>query len=440
MYKVSILFIFVCLALAITFFAAENTFSTSEPAQESNVVFSITVDGGISPFVSEYIKSAINTAQKENAKALLINLDTPGGLYDTTRQIVQDILVSLVPVIVYVSPAGARAGSAGVFIALSAHIVAMAPSTNIGAAHPVGISGGDVEGDMKEKVTNDAKAWARSISETRGKNGDWAEKAVEGSESITAIKALEINVIDLIATDINDLFNKIDKKTFGKKESQIKLDLKDIRLVEFPMTTKQKFMKFLSNPNLIYILLLLGILGVFIEFQSPGLVIPGLFGVLCLATVFGVQVLPINWFGALFIFAAAAFFIAEIFITSFGVLSIFGLILLILGSYLLFSVEGSGFFVEPLIIWLFSTGFAIIIFIIGLVLLKARRQGATSNVDAMVGETGTIKEEIFPPKPGTVLIRGSYWHALADEKISVGEQVIVKKINSTKVYVKKLKG
>lgn len=413
-----------------------NTSTKLEHESASSLVLSITVDDAITPFMADYIKSALTAAAQEKVQALLINLDTPGGLYDATREIVQAMLASPIPIIVYVSPAGARAGSAGVFIAMAAHILAMAPSTNIGAAHPVDISGEDVKGDMKQKITNDAKAWARSIAETRGKNADWAEKSVVGSESISAIKAMELNVIDFIADDEKDLLAKAHTKQIRQHGSIIKLNLTNAKVVSYPMSARQKVMKFLSNPNLIYILLLLGILGIFIEFQSPGLILPGLLGVVCLAVVFGVQILPINWFGALLILAAAAFFIAEIFVVSFGLLAIGGLILLITGSYLLFS-PGAGLYVEPLIIWLFSGGFTAIILAIGFVLLKARRKGATSNVDALVGQEGIVKEAIHPPASGMVLLHGSYWQAFGDEPIEKDDLVVVKKIDSVKIWVSK---
>ena len=408
-----------------------------QQSSDHQPVLTIAIDGAITPFVVEYIKRAIYEAQDKEAAALLITLDTPGGLYDATRNIVKEMLSSTVPIIVYVSPAGARAGSAGVFIALAAHVLAMAPSTNIGAAHPVSATGGDVEGDMKDKVTNDAKAWARSIAETRGKNADWAEKAVVGSDSISAIEAKKLGVIDIIVNDVDELLKRIDGQKVKTFESSIELRTKASEVVALPMTLKEKLMRFLSNPNLTYILMLLGFLGIFIEFQSPGLIIPGLVGVLFLAVVFGVQILPINWFGALLIFAALAFFIAEIFITSFGLLSIAGLALLIVGSYLLFSVSGSSVSVEPLIIWLFSGGFAIIIAVIGIFLLRAKNKTPTSNVDALVGQVGLVKKRISSKEEGMILLHGSFWRAYSSSDIEPEDEVVVKKVIGTKVFVDK---
>jgi membrane-bound serine protease (ClpP class) len=438
--KFNIVLIFILSFAEASFTVFDHDNETKLDNNLSSLVISITIDSGISPYVADYVHDAILEASAKKAAALLIFMDTPGGLYETTRHIVSDLLQSPVPIIVYVAPAGARAGSAGVFIALSAHILAMAPSTNIGAAHPVNMSGGDVEGDMKTKIVNDAKAWARSIAQTRGKNADWAEKAVVGSESISAIEAKNLNVIDFIANDVQELLQNSDGMSIKLLDKPQTLVLKNTEMREFSLSFSQAIMKFLSNPNLIYILLLLGILGVLIEFQSPGLILPGLFGVLCFGIVFGVQVLPINWFGVLLIFAAAAVFVAEIFIVSFGILAIVGLTLLIVGSYLLFSVEGSSFSVAPLIIWLLSGGFCLIMLLIGMALLKARRQKKTANVDGLVGAMGIVKEAIEPPDFGIVLLNGSFWRAYASEPIPKETKVVVIKIDSTKLMVEKTEG
>jgi membrane-bound serine protease (ClpP class) len=368
----------------------------------------------------------------------LINLNTPGGLLEATRNIVQSMLASKVPIIVYVTPQGARAGSAGVFIVMAAHVAVMSPSTNIGAAHPVGIMGGDVKGDMAKKVENDAVAWARSIAEERGRNADWAESAVRSSEAITSNKAVEIGVIDFIAEDQAVLLKMLNGTVFNFRGKKISLNLAGVEVKEFPMTGRQKLVQWLSNPNLIYILLLFGLLGVFIEFQSPGLIIPGLAGGICLAIVFGVQILPINWIGVIFILAAAGLMIAEIFITSFGFLAAAGLTLLVIGSYLLFDVTGSNFFVEPVVIWLFSAFFAGIILAFGYLLIRIKRQGPTSNIDAMVGEIVKVTEAIKVDQPGKVLLQGSYWEASCQNSINIDEKVKVIKVDGTRVVVEKI--
>lgn len=406
--------------------------SNESELENSSSVFYITIDAGITPVIADYVLKAIQHAEQEHAEALLINLDTPGGLLESTRIIVQAMLKSQVPIIVYVSPAGARAGSAGLFIALAAHVLAMAPSSNIGAAHPVDMMGGDVEGDMHHKVTNDAAAWARSLAQNRGRNADWAQKAVTESASISADEAQKLHVSDLIAHNTEELITALKHRKILQKE--------DIKLEEIPMSTRQEIMNFLADANLLYILLMLGLLGIFIEFKAPGLIFPALFGISCLAIVFGVQVLPINWFGALLILCAMAFLIAEIFITSFGVLALVGLSLLIGGSYLLFSVPGSGFFVDRLLIWLFSGALLLIILSIGWLIILAKRQGPSANVDALVGTIARVSERIEKDQEGVVLLYGTYWRAHALESIEVGERVKVLKVEGTSLFVEKISG
>jgi len=404
------------------------------------VVYSIKINASITPTIAEHVATALEKAAQDDVSALLIFLDTPGGLMDSTRTIVQAILASAVPVIVYISPDGARAGSAGVFIALAAHIIAMAPSSNIGAAHPVGLFGSNLEGEMKSKITNDAAAWARTLAQTHGKNAEWAEKSVIKSASISANEALKLNVIDMTARSADELLAQLDGKKITIHDKDHLLNLGHARIEPIPMTMRQQAMNFLADPNLIYILLMLGLLCILIEFKSPGIIIPGLFGVLCLVIVFGVEVLPINWFGALLILLALVFLVAEIFITSFGVLAIGGLALLISGSYLLFSVPGSSVFVERWLIWLLSFGLLALMFALGILLIRAKRQGPTSNVDALVGAHAVVKEPIEIDKAGTVLLYGSFWEATAKTPITIGERVRVIKVDSTKLVVEKISG
>lgn len=405
----------------------------------NNPIYEITIDTSITHHAAEYIKNAINNAAKNKAQALIIHLDTPGGLIDATRDIVQNILTSPIPIIVYISPDGARAGSAGLFISLAAHVLAMAPSTNMGAAHPVSLFGQDIGGEMNQKVTNDAASWARSIAETRKRNAAWAEQAVRKSKAISAQGALKIGVIDFIATNDKELLSKLNLKKIVAADKTITLHTENKKIISFSPNARQKLMDFFSNPNLIYILLLLGILGIFIEFQAPGLIIPGLIGGICLAIVFGVQVLPINWFGAILIFLALGFFIAEIFIVSMGLLALAGLISLIIGSYLLFSVPGSSIFIDPLVIFIFSATLALFMIVIGYLILRAKRQGPTANVDAIVGTTGKVVKDITPQELGTIFIQGSYWRAKSDEHIEKHAIVKVIKVESTVLVVKKIK-
>ncbi len=392
-----------------------------------SVVLRIVIDGAITPVTASFVKDAVAHAEKIGAKALLIELDTPGGLYDATQDIVKAELASHVPVIVYVMPSGARAGSAGVFITMAAKVAAMAPTTHIGAAHPVGLMGGDVQGHMAQKIENDAAAFARSLAETNGRNALWAEKAVRQSVSISDREAIEKHVVDLIAKDVPELLDKVDGK----------LHTKGATIETFSMTGRQRMVGWLSNPNLLYLLMLFGFLGIFIEFQVPGHILPGVLGVACLAIVFGVQILPINWMGMLLLFGAVALFIAEIYLTTFGLLGVLGVGCLVFGSYLLFDVSGSTLRVDPVLIWVFSTIFAGLMLSFGYVLLRAKRQGPTSGVDAFVGSEAEVFVRIAPGNPGTVHLQGAYWPAHADEILEPGTRVVVLRMRGTEAFVKR---
>ncbi len=406
--------------LALLFFVSDSMMAGTVP----KTVVQINIDNAITPAMTAYVKDAILYAKSKNASALLITLDTPGGLLDATREMVQAMLAANLPIIVYISPAGARAGSAGVFIALAADIVAMAPSTHIGAAHPVSLWGGDIEGDMKKKIENDSAAWARSLAEHRHRNADWAEKAVRQSVSLSDNQALQQHVADFIAKDIPELLART--------------QLAGAAMDHFEMSGRQKLVTGLSNANLLYLLLLLGILGLLIEFQFPGVILPGLLGVIALTTVFGIQVLPLNWLGVILILGAIALFIAEIYITSFGILSLGALVLLVLGSYLLFDVPGSTFQVDPIMIWSLALTLLVIFLGFGYLILRAKKQGPTSGSDALKGQMATVYERIIPGQPGTIYIQGAYWAAYGDEEIEPGSEVIIEHMESTHAYVKKI--
>ncbi len=402
------------------------------------VVIKVTIDDDITSVMADYIKESILFAQAKHAQALLIVLDTPGGLLEATRNIVKDMLSAHMPVIVYIGPSGARAGSAGVFITLAADVAAMAPSTHIGAAHPVNSFGGDIDGDMRKKVENDTVAWARSLAEGKNRNADWAEKAVRESVSISEKAALKEKVIDYIAKDVPALLARIDGKSVvvdGKKQI---LQTKDAQVINFEMSNQQKLLKWFSDPTLIFLFMLLGFLGLFLEFQAPGVSLPGIFGLLCLAFVFGLQLLPLNGFGVLLILGAIAFFIAEIYITSFGLLSLVGLGLFVLGSFLLFETPGSSLQVEPIMIWVFAGCMLFLIAGIGFLITRAKHQRPTSGVDAMQGKTAVVYEAIIPPKPGTIYMQGSYWVAYADETIFPDTQIKVVRMQGAHAYVEKI--
>jgi membrane-bound serine protease (ClpP class) len=399
------------------------------------VVVEMVLDTEITSATRDYLFAALAHAEATKASALLITLDTPGGLMEATREMVREMLKAEVPVIVYVSPNGARAASAGLFLTLAAHVAAMAPSTHIGAAHPVGLFGGNVEGDMAVKIVNDAAAWSRSLAQTHGRNMDWAEKAVRESSSIPAIEAVDQKVVDLTAEDVPALLKAIHGRKLMVSGQPTDLNTANAKVEPFTMSGRQSLVTFLANPNLMYFLLLLGLFLLFLEFKSPGLIVPGLTGVLLLALVLGVQVLPVNWLGVLLILGAAALFVTEVFVTSFGLLAAGGVVCLIVGSYLLFDVPGSSFRVDPVVIWTVALTFAVLLLVVGFLLVRAKRQGGTSGVDAMAGEEAEVFEAIAAGTPGKIYARGAYWNASCAEPAVKGTRVRIKKMDGMKAEV-----
>ncbi len=304
---------------------------------ESNTINLIEVDSIINPVSAEYIVDSIKTTEKESAQCLIIKLDTPGGLDTSMRQIIKEILNTQVPIIVYVAPDGARAASAGVLITMAAHVAAMAPGTNIGAAHPVSMGGGKMSREMSEKVENDAVAYIQSIATKRKRNIEWAEKAVRESVSIKADEALKINVIDLVSPNLDDLLQKLDGREVDIDGKKVVLATKGATVRELKMTLREKILATLTDPNIAYILMMLGVAGLYFELAHPGSIFPGVIGAICLILAFySFQVLSVNYAGILFIILAIVLFLAEIKVASYGLLSIGGTICLLLGSLMLF--------------------------------------------------------------------------------------------------------
>ncbi|MFA6034628.1 MAG: ATP-dependent Clp protease proteolytic subunit, partial [Myxococcota bacterium] len=307
--------------------AASNAAVVDGAAGEGTVSI-VEINGSINPGSADYILGSIREAEKASDRAVIIRLDTPGGLLSSTREIVKGIMSSTVPVVVYVAPDGAHAGSAGVFITLSANVAAMAPGTNIGAAHPVGMGGKDTEKDgehLAKKVENDTVAFMEGIAEKRGRNREWAVKSVKESVSITASAALEQKVIDVVATSVEDLLKKLDGREVKMGEVTVVLKTAGARLVKREMSLKQKITNTFSDPNISYILFMIGLLGLAMELYHPGVIFPGVIGGICLIMAFiSFQVLPINYGGLLLILLGIAMFIAEMYVTSFGILGIGG--------------------------------------------------------------------------------------------------------------------
>lgn len=388
------------------------------------VVGLIVVDGGINPAVDDFIRESIERARTRGAKALIIQLDTPGGLLTSTRSIVKEILGAPIPVIVYVAPSGAGAGSAGVFITLSGHIAAMAPGTNIGAAHPVAGSGQEVKGVMGEKIENFTASFSEAIAQKRGRNTEFAIQAVRRSISITEKEALAKNVIDIVATDIGDLLRQADGKKVEVESRQEALVLKGARIEQFEMGLRQKIINTLSDPNIAYLLLMAGILGLYMEFSHPGVIFPGVAGAIALLLALtSFQILPINYAGLLLILLGVALLAGEAFVPSFGVLGIGGVISLALGSLLLFDTETSDLSVNRSIVFTAVATLSILMFMVGYLVFKSQRRKPTLGLEGLVGEIGDVRVRLNPT--GKIFVHGEYWNAQGDGEVPVGEKVQV---------------
>jgi len=309
--------------------------------QPGREIVLLVVDGMINPATADYIHDGIERGRQEGAQAVVIQLDTPGGLLDSAKSIVKDILGAPVPIIVYVAPSGAGATSAGVFVTLAANVAAMAPGTNIGAAHPVGGQGENISGDMREKVENFAASLSRTIAQERGRNVEWAEKAVRESVSITEQEAVKEGVVDLVADSIPDLLRKVNGRKVEVAGREVELATEDANVQRYDMRLRQKILDILANPNIAYLLLMAGVLGLYVEFTHPGVFFPGVAGTICLLLgMAALQVLPINYSGLALIILGLALLVSELFLPSFGVLGIGGIIAFILGSLLLFDTPG----------------------------------------------------------------------------------------------------
>ncbi len=405
-------------------------------AQQRHVSL-VRIDGPIGPISARIILKAIESSVEESSEALVIELNTPGGLDESMRLVTKDILNSQVPVIVYVSPSGSRAASAGVFITLSAHIAAMAPGTNIGAAHPVSM-GQQGDSTMMEKVENDAAAYIKSIATRRGKNAEWAEEAVRKSVSVTEYEALKLNVIDFVADNVRDLLDSCDGRKVSLPSGEKTLNTKGVELKRIEISWRDRVLEVITNPNIAYILFSIGMLGIFFELSNPGAIFPGIIGGICLILgFFAFQSLPINYAGLLLMALAVIFFILEVKITSYGALTIGGIVSLFLGSLMLFEsplpfMRASLSIIIVVVIcmaafFIFAVGFG----------LKAQRRKPTTGKRGMVGEVGVAKSPLKPE--GTVFVHGENWKAIADEPIEEGEKVIVTEVEDLTLKVTKKK-
>ena len=410
--------------------------------EEQNRVLKINIDSDINPVTLEYIKDGIERADEENFECLLIQMDTPGGLLESTKGIVKAILQSPVPVVMYVAPSGSGAVSAGVFITMSCHIAVMAEGTNIGAAHPVGIGGQqDTSQVMGEKVTNWASAWARGIAEKRNRNADWAEQAVRKSVSINEDEALELNVIDYVCFTEKELLETIDGDTVAiGEDQQAVVNTANAQVVTMEMNWRYRILNKIVNPNIAYILMILGIYGLFFELQNPGAMIPGILGAIFLILAFfALQTLPVRSAGVLLILLAIILFVLEIKVTSFGILTVGGIAAMFLGALLLFEeTPGFNFGVD----WKVALTVAVLtglffVFALGLA-IKARMTKPTTGREGLVDATGIVLSDISPDKEGDVKVQGEIWKANSDQSIQQGERIIVRQVDGLILNVKKI--
>ncbi len=410
------------------------------PAQVSRIV----VSGPINPAVGDFIRENIELATDEQSLCLIIVMDTPGGLLNTTKSIVKDILGAAIPVIVYVSPGGSSAGSAGVFITMAGHLAVMAPGTTIGAAHPVASGGQNIEGDMRSKMENYAASFIESIAQRRGKNADWAEKAVRESVSITEVEALEKKVIDLVATDIHDLLRAAQGKEIEVRSDNVKLDFEaaklpneTFRIVTMEMRLKHRVLNILAHPNIAYLLMMAGMLGIYLEFANPGLLFPGLAGGICLILALtAFQVLPINYTGLLLIGAGLILLVAEMFLPSFGIVGAFGIGAFIFGSLFLFDTPDSEMQVDLSIVLSASLAMGLFMLLVGSLAVSAWRRPSAHGEESLMGQVGRVCTPLAPR--GSVWLHGEYWTAECDQEATVGQKVEVVRVDQLVLYVRRM--
>ncbi|HET9250983.1 MAG TPA: nodulation protein NfeD [Candidatus Eisenbacteria bacterium] len=396
----------------------------------------LTLEGAIQPIAAEVVEEAIERAEKAKREALVIRLDTPGGLDTSMRDIIKSILIAEVPVVVYVAPSGSRAASAGTFIAMAAHVAAMAPGTSIGAATPVNVGGGDVSKDMASKVKNDAVSYIRSLAKQRGRNADWAEKAVLEGSSLGAEDAVEQKVVDLLVSSLPELLEKIDGRTVTVAGITRTLRTKDAVQIEVEPSWRQKLLGRIIDPNVAYILFILGFYGLLFELSSPGAILPGVVGGICLLLAFlAFQALPVNLTGLFLVVFAMVLFAIEVKVQSHGILAMGGVISLLLGSLILLGGDtGAARISLSVIVTVTAATAAFFLFVVSAAVRAQRRKPETGE-QGLLGEQGTALTDLGPK--GQVFVHGEYWAAEADEPITQGTRIVVDRVEGLVLRVRK---
>ncbi|MFT4569913.1 MAG: membrane-bound serine protease (ClpP class) [Hyphomicrobiaceae bacterium] len=420
--------------------ASAITQSEENPlALATRTVHRMVIAGPITPAVGDYLSSAIDRATAQGSAALIIELDTPGGLLNSTQTMVQTLLAAPLPVLIWVSPSGASATSAGVFITMAGHIAAMAPSSTIGAAHPVGGQGEDIQGDMREKVENFTASFGNAIAERRGRNVEWAEKAVRESVSITATEAVELGVVDFVAADLAELLRKCEGKEIELGSGRMILDFGAVladggpHVVEVEMTLRQRVLSVVADPNIAYLLMMAAMLGLYMEISNPGSIFPGVIGAICLLlALMAAQVLPISLVAMSLVLLGMGFLLAEFFTPSFGVLGVGGIAALTLGSLFLYTPD-SGLLVDRRLIAATVMTFAGCVSAILMLFVSDRRRRPRTGSEGIVGEVGVASSAIG--KRGTVKVHGEIWNARSEQPIAAGAAVVIEQVEGMRVRV-----
>jgi membrane-bound serine protease (ClpP class) len=411
------------------------------PDQAWSSIFKITVDAPIHPISSEYVTQTIDRADRENARLIIIALNTPGGLDSSMREIIAKILAARTPVVVYVSPSGARAASAGFFIAIASDIFVMAPGTSTGAAHPVGISitGQAMDKTMEEKVTHDAASYIKTLAEKRGRNTRLAEEAVRQSLSYTEQEALNQGLIDFVAKSVQEIIEHFDQKTIRRFDGEeVTLRLKNEAIIDIPMSARQKFLMTISNPNLAYILLMLGLLGLYFEFSNPGAILPGVLGAISLLlAIFSFQILPINYVGLILILLAIGLFVLEVKVQSYGILAIGGIIAMVLGSMMLINAPIPELQPSLKIVVPTAIGLSLIFLFLVFLVVRAHAKKVHTGREGLIGEVGIARTDLRPE--GKVFVHGELWNAESTTEILQGSRVrVVAVLEGLRIRVEKI--
>jgi membrane-bound serine protease (ClpP class) len=386
-------------------------------------VLAVEFDNDVNPVTADYVTGEIERANDERYQAVVILLDTPGGLSDAMKDIYQEELASEIPVIVYVSPDGARAASAGVWIGQAADLLAMAPSTNLGSSTPVAAGGGEIPSDLRRKAINDAAKSLRALAEEHGRNGDWAEQAVRKAANLTAREALRMNVIDVIAPTLPALLNRVDGR-MTKPDGKV-LRTAGARIEHVEMSLWKRILDTLIDPNLIVILMSVGVLGITIELWNPGLILPGTVGAISLVIgLFGLQILPVSWAGILLMLLAAGFFVAEAFVISHGALTLAGAVAFVIGSLMLFDPAGENYQVSLTVALIVAAVMATMVGLAMAKIVQVRRAPVVTGQSELIGQVGVVRQALDPE--GLVFVHGELWRARTDgESVSPGETVRV---------------